>query len=209
MTGTSAGFVPLSRDAVLAALVERLSAQPRTTRICIDGAPCTEPESWAADLVEALRPLGRPVAHIRADSFWRDASLRLEYGREDVDAYLNWLDAAALRREALDPVVSTGRYLPSLRDPVTNRATRAPEQNLGERGFLIVSGGLLGGLGLPFDYTVHLSASAAALARRTPPDQAWTLAAFARYDAEVGPANQADVVVRVDDPRHPAVRGLT
>ena len=63
---------------------------------------------------------------------------------------------------------------------------------------------LLGG-GLDVDITVHLELSTAALARRMPPDLAWTLPAYARYAVEVAAASWADVVVRVDDPRHPAV----
>jgi hypothetical protein len=52
---------------------------------------------------------------------------------------------------------------------------------------------------------VHLALSGAALRRRTPADLSWTLPAFARYDAEVAPAAIADVVVRIDDPHHPAL----
>ena len=48
--------------------------------------------------------------------------------------------------------------------------------------------------------------SPAARARHTPADQGWTLPAFERYDAEVAPVELADVVVKVDDLRHPAVR---
>jgi hypothetical protein len=70
---------------------------------------------------------------------------------------------------------------------------------------MLVSGALLLGAGLPFDVTVHLQLSAAALARRTPAEQRWTLPAYARYDLEVAPATFADVVVRLDDPRRPAV----
>lgn len=47
--------------------------------------------------------------------------------------------------------------------------------------------------------------AAAALARRTPGEQRWTLPAYARYEQEVAPQAVADVVVRVDDPRRPAV----
>ena len=47
--------------------------------------------------------------------------------------------------------------------------------------------------------------SAAALARRTRPGERWTLPAYARYADEVDPAAFADVVVRVDDPRRPAM----
>jgi hypothetical protein len=138
---------------------------------------------------------------VHAESFWRDASLRLEYGRTDVDSYLNWLDAGALRREVLDP---EGWYLPSLRDPETNRATRADRIELPPNAVLVVSGAFLLGLGLPFDRVVHLAMSPAARARRTPADQAWTLPAFDRYDDEVAPAALADVVIKVDDPAHPA-----
>ena len=61
-------------------------------------------------------------------------------------------------------------------------------------------------LTVPFDVTVHLRLSAAALRRRTPEAEQWTLPAFERYEAEVGPADLADVVLLVDDPAHPAVQ---
>ena len=71
--------------------------------------------------VARARPAGRarPVA-----SFWRDASLRLEYGREDVESYRTWLDADALRREVLDAARERGEAAAVLRDPDTNRSTR-------------------------------------------------------------------------------------
>jgi hypothetical protein len=143
---------------------------------------------------------------VSAEWFWRDASLRLEYGHTDVESYLSWLDAAALRREVLDPVVASGRYLPSLRDPGTNRSTRAAPRTAPPGAVIIVSGAFLLRDGLPFDRTVHLAVSPAARARRTPADEAWTLPAFDRYDRETDPVGLADVVVRYDDPRHPAVR---
>jgi hypothetical protein len=172
--------------------------------VAIDGAPAAAPADLAGALAEPLVALGRPLVHVRAEQFWRDASLRLEYGREDVDSYLTWLDDGALRRE----VLAGPTYLPSLRDPTTNRATREPARELPGNAVLVVSGGLLLGLGLPFDRVVHLALSPAARQRRTPADEAWTLPAFTRYDAEVGPAAVADVVVKLDDPRHPAVLGL-
>jgi len=52
---------------------------------------------------------------------------------------------------------------------------------------------------------VHLRLSSAALVRRTPVDQAWTLPALARYAVERDPESSADLVVRVDDARHPAL----
>lgn len=185
------------------ALAELFAGRPGVVRAAIDGPPCAQPELLADSLAAPLRLLGRPFAHVHADSFWRDASLRLEYGREDPDTYLDWLDAGALRREVLD---ADGWYLPSLRDPLTNRATRAGRMVLPDDAVLVVSGSFLLGLGLPFDLVVHLAMSPAARTRRTPPDRAWTLPAFDRYDSEVAPAELADVVIKVDDPRHPAVR---
>jgi hypothetical protein len=176
-------------------------------RLAVDGPPCSEPAQLAQALIGPLRALGRPVVHIQASSFWRDASLRLEHGRHDYESYLTWLDADALRREVLEPAVHAGSVLPSLRDPVTNRSTREPARPVEPETVLVVSGSLLLGLGLPFDRTVHLVMPHDARARRTPAEDAWTLPAFDAYDETVRPADIADVSIRVDR-RNPAVRGL-
>ncbi|MEO8889896.1 MAG: uridine kinase [Jatrophihabitantaceae bacterium] len=198
-------FRPISDAALLALLGERVQCWPGVVRVAIDGPACASPQSLAESLVEPLRASGRPVHLVRAESFWHDASLRLEHGRQDAESYLSWLDAPALRREVLDAVVESGTYLPSLRDPATNRTTREPVRRAEPDAVVIVSGDLLLGLGLPFELTVHLAMSPAARARHTPADQAWTLPALERYEAEVRPEEQADVVVRLNDPRHPAV----
>jgi hypothetical protein len=70
---------------------------------------------------------------------------------------------------------------------------------------VLLDGALLLGRGLTFDLTVHLWLSPAALARRTPEEQRWTLPAYARYTDDAAPQHNADVVVRADDPNHPAV----
>ena len=199
---------PISPEALAAALAERVYSLPTPAVIGVDGAPATAPEALADEVLGVLRSLGAAAAHVQSQGFWRDASVRLEYGREDVDAYLEWLDVGAFTREVIEPMQARGDYLPSLRDPSTNRATRAVPESLGLRGFLIVSGPILLRHGLDLDLTVHLWASPAALARRTPQDQAWTLPAFARYERETEPARTSSVVVRCDDPRHPAVLGL-
>lgn len=195
---------PVAPDALPGLLAEWLARSPGTVRVAIDGVPCACPYALAASLAGPLKTLGRRLVQVRADAFWHDASLRFEHGREDVESYLSWLDAGALRRE----VLSGAWYLPSLRDRVTNRATREPRRPLPDRAVLVVSGPLLLGRGLPFDRVVHLAMSPAARARRTSPEDAWTLPAFDRYDAQTGPAELAHVVVKLDDPRHPAVRGL-
>ena len=197
---------------VLAADLDAASPPGRALRVVLDGPRSANVHTLADALVEPLRALGRAVVRVRADTFWRDASVRLEHGRHDVEAFgHDWLDADALRREVLTPLGpdGTGEYLPSLRDPVTNRATREPRRLAPNGAILVLSGELLLGAGLPFDRTIHLAVSAAGRARRMPGEWAWTLPAFAAYDEDVDPIGHADIVIRLDDPRHPAISGLT
>jgi hypothetical protein len=178
-------------------------------RVAVDGAPAAQPERLADALVDPLRVRGRPVLRVRTADFLRPRSLRFEHGREDPDAFFDdWLDAGALLRTVLRPLDAggTGRVLPSLWDATTDRATRALYTTLPPGGVLVLDGPLLLGRWLPFEYTVHLHMSAAALARRTAEAQRWTLPAYDRYEREVQPQQAADLVARVDDPRHPAVR---
>ncbi len=184
-----------------------LSASPGIVRVAVDGPVSFDPAGFADGLVEPLRVLGRPVVHLHSSSFWRDASLRLELGREDWESYLSWLDATALQREVLEAAVIRGTYLPSLRDPASNRSTREPVRTLTPQTVLLVSGEFLLGQGLPFDRGVYLETSTAARARRTPDDLAWTLPAYDAYERNVRPAEQADVVIKLER-RHPVVRGL-
>jgi hypothetical protein len=199
-------WTPIAADSLAAALADWLSESAGTLRVAIDGPPVGAPDELAASVLDELRGRGRPAGHIRAVTFWRDASLRLEHGRNDAESYLTWLDAGALRREVLDRLVSDATYLPSLRDPDTNRSTRESPVSAPGGFVLLVSGSLLLRHGLPFDRTVHVAVSTAARARRTADDEAWTLPAYDQYDAQTRPADIADVVVKLDDPRHPAIQ---
>ncbi len=196
---------PVAPGALPGRLADWLAKSPGLVRVAVDGPPCAQPSQVVDSLIEALRVLGRPAAHLAASYFWRDASLRFEHGREDVESYRSWLDADALRREVLDAAVLAGVYLPSLRDPLSNRSTREEPHAVEPDLVLIVSGSLLLGRGLPFDRTIHLTMSSAARARHTPADQAWALPAYDAYETDVRPAEAADVVVKLDDPRHPAI----
>ena len=51
-----------------------------------------------------------------------------------------------------------------------------------------------------------LAMSTAALARRLPDDEAWTLPAYARYEEERNPSGEADLLVLADHPERPAVQ---
>ncbi|MFJ6168354.1 uridine kinase [Micromonospora orduensis] len=204
---------PISPELLVDELTGRLvdaaaTAEPARLRVAVDGAPAADPDELAAALVDPLRARGRPALHVRATDFLRPASLRFELGRTNPDAYYeSWVDEAGLRREVLDPAGpgGAGRLLPSLWDADADRASRARYVDLPPGGVVLVSGALLLGGGLPFDITVHLALSPAALRRRTEAAGHWTLPAFDRYTEEVVPASFADVVVRADDPRHPAV----
>jgi len=196
---------PLTPDGVVAGVVARADEYDGIRRVCIDGAPATDPHALGAAVVAVLASR-RPAVHVRADHFWRPAGQRFEYGKQDVQAYLDtWLDVDALRREVLDAVSSRGSVVPGLRDPGTDRSLRLAPVELGEDPVVVVTGSALLGRGLPFELTVHLRMSRSALARRTPDSEQWMLEALAEYDASVAPEAVADLVVRCDDPLHPAL----
>ncbi|MEV6907131.1 uridine kinase [Amycolatopsis sp. NPDC051071] len=201
-------YRPISPALLVSELTERVTAITGRRRIAvaIDGAAgATNTTELAEALVDPLRIAGHAVLRVSAGGFLRPASLRFEHGKEDPDArYTDWLDIGALRREVLDPLAEdgSGRVLPSLWDPVRDRATRAERVELPEGGVVLVDGEFLFGAGLVFDLSVHLWLSPSALKRRVPDE--WALPAYERYEQEVDPAALADVVIRVDDPNHPA-----
>ncbi|MEV6880279.1 uridine kinase [Amycolatopsis sp. NPDC051128] len=202
-------YRPISPAVLAEELTERIDALAGRRRIAVavDGAAgATETADLADALVDPLRLRGRAALRVSAHDFLRPASLRFEHGRTNPDArYTDWLDLGALRREVLDPLgeQGSGEILPSLWDAERDRATRARRVPVPEGGVVLVDGELLLGAGLAFDLAVHLWLSPAALRRRVP--DAWAVPAYERYEAEVDPGALADVVVRVDDPRHPAL----
>ncbi|WP_028044913.1 uridine kinase [Cellulomonas sp. URHE0023] len=198
---------PVTRDALVERVVATVRAVgPGRVRVVVDGAPSTRPAALADALVDPLRTAGRAVARVHADDFLRPASVRWELGRHDPDAYLeDRLDLGALGREVLDRFAEEGRYLPTLWDAVRDRATRAPYVQAPEGAVLVLDGSLLLGRWLEHDVAVHLTVRPSSLARLTPADDRWTLPAFARYEEEMLPTAVADLVVHVDDLRHPAL----
>jgi hypothetical protein len=180
----------------------------RWLRVGIDGPPAAGPDRLADALVDPLRSLGRPAVRVDTAGFLRPASLRFESGKQNPDSfYLGWFDESGLAREVLGPAGpgGSGRILTRLWNAETDRAARDPYRELPPGAVVLVSGPLLLGGGLSFDVAVHLQLSPAALRRRIDPDELWTLPAYQRYAEEVDPASFADVVVRIDDPKRPAV----
>ncbi|MGN9845315.1 uridine kinase [Nonomuraea sp. H19] len=201
---------PISRDALVEQLAELISGRPRDewVRVAVDGAPAARPERLADELVAPLRLRGRPALRVSAGDFLRPASLRLEYGRTDPDAfYDDWLDVKALQREVLEPLDAggSGRVLPALWDSRIDRAYRVPYEELPRGGVLLVDGTLLLGRGLVFEVRVHVWLSASALERAAPEEERWRLPAYDRYEREARPQQAADVVVRADHPDRLAV----
>lgn len=202
-------YRPISFPRLAGELAERILAMPgrEWVRVAVDGAVDTQ--VLADAMADPLRVGGRPALRVSTTDFLRPASLRFERGRRDPDArYSDWLDEGGLRREVLDPLApgGSGLVLPALWDAGRDRATRLDRAPLPPGGVLIVDGELLLGRGLPLELTVHLALSASALRRRLPEDEHWALPAYERYDRDVRPAEVADVLVRADNPRHPAVR---
>ena len=154
----------------------------------------------ADDMVPGLAAAGRAPLRVAAEDFWRPAGERFQFGREDADHFrTGWLDAAALDREVLS---RSDSYLPALWDVARDRSARRAREPVPPGAVLVVDGVLLLGRGLPYELTVHVALSAAALRRRGVPE--WQLPAFAAYDREVRPGELCDVLVRAEDARRPA-----
>jgi hypothetical protein len=208
---TGIGYQPIDAGRLPDVLADRLISirTDHPLRVAVDGPRAASPLAVARGLVEPLRARGRAAEIIDAETFWRDASLRFEWGHTDLEAYAqHWLDTDALRREVLGPLGPAGssRFLPALRDPTTNRSVRAAPVTVPPNAIVLITGELLLGRGLPFDYAVHLALDSGARQRLTPPEWQWTLPAHDSYDREVQAADLADIVVRWNDPRHPALR---
>lgn len=201
---------PIRPDGLISLLVELTLTRPTDrVRVAVDGMPEAGGRELADALVAPLRERGRPVVRVRATDFLRPASVRVERGRRDPDAlYDDALDVPGLLREVLVPLrpEGGGRYLRTLWDAERDRATRAAYETAEPRAVLVVDGSFLLKPPLPpeWDLTVHVALSPAARRRRVAAEDAWRLAAFERYDADVRPQDVADVWVRMDDPAHPA-----
>jgi len=202
-------ITPVTPDRLADEVVALVDARDGRLRLAVDGPPPTRPLELAQRIAERLRTGGRAAVVVSADDFLRPASVRLEYGREDPDEFLDgWLDEGGLRREVLEPAApgGSGRVLPRLWDAAADRAHRDRYLDLPADGVVLLAGALLLGRGLPLDLSVHLRMSPAALARTLPEPVRWTLPAYARYDDERFPAEAADLLVLSDHPDRPAVR---
>lgn len=176
----------------------------------MDGAVEADTRWYADHLADALRQAARPVLLASWSGFWRSRSLRFEFGREDPDAYYDgWLDVPGVYRELLEPLEKpTGRWwVPSLYDPATDRASRAPRREVPDEAVLVFDGSFLlrNDVRWGFDAVLHLSTSDHAIRRRVPDDDVdRVLGGWHRYLSQDEPEDAATAVLRCEDPRHPA-----
>ncbi|KQX69840.1 hypothetical protein [Angustibacter sp. Root456] len=185
-------------------------------RVGVDGCVPDDGAALADAVADHLLGRGLTATRVHQRDFCLPRSQRLEHGPRDPDAlYDHWYDDAALRREVLDRIGPDGddpdgpSWLPTLRDPVTDRSTRAPRRAAVPGTVVVVDGRFLlrWELADAFDVSVHLATSAAAQERRLEPDERpRAVPAWARYLDETDPAARASFVVRFDHPARPALQ---
>jgi hypothetical protein len=196
---------------------------PYGVRVGVDGAVDSDAGQLADEVAQAVAGAGRPVARVRRADFLRPRSVRLELGADDPDAgWERWYDDSTLRREVLDSVgpgsvgpgsVGPGAaaargWLPALWDVERDRSVRAGRQAAAPGQVVVVDGPYLlrWELADAFDLVAHLETSEAAMARRVPAEElARVSGSWRRYAEETAPAERATYLVRLEDPRHPAL----
>ncbi|MGI5217472.1 hypothetical protein [Nocardia sp. CA-290969] len=196
-------YTPTTKDA-LAEQVARRLRDSGGQLVAVDAADAAHPLAFARLAADRLRADGRPAELVSLHDYVRPASLRMEFGRDET-AYRNgWFDYPALRREVLDPLRTDGQWLPALWVEATDRSARAVRRRASPGTVLFVAGPMLLGRGLPFDLTLRLHLSPAALTRGTAAADAWTVPALLAHDREN--PEIPDYFVRWDHPDRPALR---
>jgi hypothetical protein len=197
-------FTPIAAESLTDLIAERASAFSRRAVLAVDGADAADPVGFARTVAERLRTRGRPGAVVSLHDFVRPASLRYEFGRDEMSYRTAWFDYPGLDREVLRAVREHGRWLPALWDERTDRSARAATIPAPTDLVLIVAGPMLLGRGLDFDLTVELRLSEGALRRTTDPAESFTVDALLRQRRHR--SEEPDILVAWDHRDRPAVR---
>ncbi|WP_227981685.1 hypothetical protein [Nocardia spumae] len=198
------GYTPTTVDGLVTSVAEAVFDLPGAVVVAVDGADAAAPRDPAGRLAELIRTRGRPAAVVWLHDFVRPASVRLEFGRDEMSYRTAWFDYAALDREVLQALRHRGRWLPALWNEADDRSARAAVRPAGPGAVVVVAGPMLLGRNLDFDLTVRLQMSEPALRRRTDPGELWTIPALLRHDAEHDEIPAFEV--RWDHPDRPALR---
>ncbi|MEU6558475.1 hypothetical protein [Nocardia nova] len=197
-------YAPITVEGLVGSVATAVLGISDRAVVAIDGADAAAPRELAERLAEVIRARGRPAAVVWSHDFVRPASVRLEFGRDEMSYRTAWFDYAALDREVLRAVRGRGRWLPALWNEDQDRSARAAMRAADPGTVLVVAGPMLLGRGLDFEVTVRLRMSEAALRRRTDPGDSWTIPALLRHEAEHDEVPAFEV--RWDHPDRPAVR---
>jgi hypothetical protein len=177
---------------------------PSFTPIAADAlvTAVAEPLPFAELVAERIRARGRQCGVVSLHDYVRPASLRLEYGRDEMSYRTTWFDYRGLNREVLQALREHDRWLPALWDEASDRSARATSISAAPDAIVLVAGPMLQGRGLPFDLTVELRLSEGAL-RRTAADD-FTVEALLRHRRDH--PDDPDLLVAWDHRDRPALR---
>lgn len=185
------------------------------TRVAVDGRTASGKTTFADALATAVQQRGRPVIRASVDGFHRPRVERHRRGRQSPEGYYeDARDLHALRQLLLDPLGPGGdrHYVTASFDLDRDKPlARLPEQATSD-AVLIVDGTFLQRpeLSDAWDFVIFLDVHADEARRRGVERDAAGLGgnaiaselydrrygpAFARYDAECRPADNADIVV--------------
>jgi hypothetical protein len=194
-------FTPVTPDALVETVLERALALPGHAVVAVDGADAADPLAFADTIAERLRTRGRACATVSLHDYVRPASLRLEFGRDEMSYRTAWFDYAGLNREVLQALREHNRWLPALWDEHTDRSARAAIVSAAPETIVLVAGPMLSGRGLPFDLTVELRLSEGALRRAEV--EPFIVAALLRHRRDQHP--EPDILVAWDHRDRPAL----
>jgi hypothetical protein len=209
--GEQVRFIPATPERLVEGIASWIDGRsPERGLVGFDGPEEIGTTALADNVAARLVAVGRPSVRISTRWWWRPASLRLEFGREEIDTLLRgWVDGAALEREVIVPLIADStNVVTRLRDPTTDRSLRGQSAPVPSNAIVLLDGPFLAALELPIDALVHLRVSDKALARRLPPERQWWIPGFDRYRSLYLPDDHADVVVSYDHPSAPAMAGI-
>ncbi|MQY21866.1 nucleoside/nucleotide kinase family protein [Nocardia macrotermitis] len=195
-------FSPVTVDALFSLVLDRALVLPGYAIVAVDGADPADPLGFAETVADRIRTRGRACATVSLHDYVRPASLRLEFGRDEMSYRTAWFDYAGLNREVLQALRERGQWLPALWNESTDRSARATTVSAKPETIVLVAGPMLLGRGLGFDLSVELRLSEGALRRAEV--EPFVVAALLRHrrDADQDP----DILVAWDHRDRPALR---